>query len=239
MTHLAILYLLAASGLPPEVGERFWSGQVVAAFVAAGVALSGAIVTVVYQSKMSRRQQTHQLTIADRQQAHEMKLDGIARSFTMSQQEIDWRVRQLNELYGPLRMLRATSKRLRQSLPTTGASGARWRLVEHIPEARADPAMSLLVEAILRIDVAIEDLLINKAGLMEAGDLPKSFEVFMHHSRLLHLAWSQGGRLTRETGLVDVTDVPFPDEIDDDIGRAIERIEAALVKARPETDSQP
>jgi len=236
MTPLPTLYLLAASGPPAEGSERFWSGEVVAAFVAAAVALSGAIVTVVYQSKMSRRQQVHQSTIADRQQAHEMKLDDIARSFTMSQQEIDWRVRQLNELYGPLRMLRATSKRLRQSLPTTEGNGAQWRLVEHIPEARDDPAKRILVEAILSIDGAIEDLLINKAGLMEAGELPKSFEVFMHHSRLLQLAWGQGGRLTREPGLVDVTDVPFPDEIDDDIGRAIEGIRAALAKARAETE---
>jgi hypothetical protein len=85
---------------------------------------------------------------------------------------------------------------------------------------------------------------------MEAGELPESFEKFMHHSRLLQLAWGDRApesRLSRSwrrrrwsrsrTGVVDVADVPFPDEIDRDISIAIDAIEKALRDARAEANA--
>lgn len=165
-----------------------------------------------------------------------MELDRIARAFSMRQQEMNWRVRQLNELYGPLRMLRSTSKSLRDSLPRYEPNGERWRLVRHLPDAKARDEYRIIVDEILRIGGAIEDLLINKAGLMESVDLPPSFAQFMHHSRLLRIAWELGADFKSEPGVTDISDIPFPDEIDQDISKAIAVISAALEAAQAVRD---
>jgi hypothetical protein len=210
----------------PVPGEPFWSGAVIAAFVAAAVALAGSIVSVITQVRMSGRQLRH-----------ELRLDAITRSFTMEQQEIDRRLRQLNEFYGPLRMLRATSRRLRLSLPRETDAGDRWRLVGNIAQVKADPGAKLIVEAILEINGAIDGILIHKAGLMEGDVVPESFEKFMHHSRLLKLAWQSDAEIVHDPRLTGVADVPFPDEIDADIAAAVSAVQNALQEARQAAES--
>jgi hypothetical protein len=204
--------------------QPFWSGSVLAAFAAAAAALIGAIVTVVFQSKMSQRQQEHEGQLAD-----------IARAFTTNQREVDYRMRQLSELYGPLTLLRATENGLRKSLPSkeVGDEGERWRLVRHIEDARRTPAMKVIVEAILAINEGIETLLITKAGLMEGDSLPESFKDFMHHSKLLKLAWEHEELLRTEgTGVVRIDDIPFNENIDQDIAKATSSIRSALDRAK-------
>ncbi len=210
-------------------------GDSTSAWIAAGAAVLAAVVTILAQLAMTRRQQTFETSSSARQQAHEMKLDQIARDFSMRQREIDWRVRQLNEVYGPLRMLRATSRLLRDSLPKTEADGQRWRLVRHIEESRQKAEYRVIVEGILRISRAIEDILVAKAGLLEGEEIPASFSKFMQHSRLLQIAWGAPTNVTEQPDLVGVADVPFPDEIDQDIETAIASVQKHLRRAREQT----
>jgi hypothetical protein len=141
---------------------------------------------------------------------------------------VDLRVKQLNEFYEPLRMLRTKSRLLRQTLPEFEEDGSRWRLVRHIPEIQQDSGRARVVEMILSINDRIEDLLISKAGLME-GEAPGTFGEFMHHSGLLKLAWDHGGELNEDpNGTVQVADVPFPTKIDDDIARTHRTVRTAL-----------
>lgn len=201
--------MLALVAGAAEAGEAdpFWTGPAVAALAAAAVALAIGM----WSGFTTRR-------IANENRA------GARR-----QLQVDIRLRQLNEFYEPLAMLRVKSKHLRKSLPEDEEDGSRWRLVRHIAEVKADTGRASIVEEILAINAQIEQLLINKAGLME-GAAPASFERFMHHSGLLKLAWKHGGELIGDDhqGVVRVEDVPFPAEIDEDIAAARAAVRAAL-----------
>jgi hypothetical protein len=172
-------------------------GSSIAAYVAAGVALVVAVISATVSWMTVGRQQR----------------------FTYEQQQHDWRVSQLNELYGPLRMYRETCNRLRKSLPAFEPDGhTHWPLVDHLPEAKADHRMRLIVDEIVAINTAIEDLLIHKAGLMEPPDPTDNFRTFMEHSRLLQIAWRAS---------TDLRIPHFPYGMDKDIEHSIKRIEAA------------
>jgi hypothetical protein len=158
-----------------------------------------------------------------------------ARRFSDSQRDVDYRVRQLNELYGPLRMLTLTNVRLRLSLPPGDEKGG-WRLVHHLPEAWANRGDRLVVDQIIEVNKAIEELLLTKAGLMESTR--PSYSEFMQHSRLLNQAWrfmtdSKKAVLPPlPSGEVSIVDVPFPKAFDRDIETAIATVEKARDKAR-------
>lgn len=231
MIHVAFSDLLVVTQAASD--QTFWNGATVAAFVAAAAAFVAALFAALVSFVAAMITVVAQLVMASRQRSHEMRLEAITENFSLRQQEVDWRVRQINELYGPLQMYRATSKRLRESLPAFEKDGTtRWRLVMHIPDAKANPGQKIVVEEILSISKAIESLLLHKAGLMEATEPTENFAKFMHHSRLLRIAWRHGGVLGTGPGQVDVTDVPFPDAVDEDISKAVTRIRAALAKAQ-------
>lgn len=194
-------FLVAASSNASS--DRFWTGPAIATMAAAAVALG-----VGLWSGFTTRRIAKDTRVANKRQL-----------------QADLRLKQLNEFYEPLAMLRTKSRLLRLSLPELEPDGSRWGLVRHIPEIKADPARARIVEEILSINGKIEELLITKAGLME-GSAPASFDTFMHHSGLLSLAWEHGGELvTDEMQGVPVAHVPFPSEIDNDIAarRAIVR----------------
>jgi hypothetical protein len=201
-----VLTLLVATARS-RAADDFWTGPTVAALTAAAIALG-----VGLWSAFTTR--------------------GIAkenRAAARRQLQADLRLRQLNEFYEPLAMLRVKSKHLRESLPDKEQDGSKWRLVRHIAEVKASPGRARIVEEILAINARIEELLINKAGLME-GPAPASFERFMHHSGLLKLAWEHDGELIEDNnnGVVRPEDVPFPTEIDADIDVSRATVRTAL-----------
>jgi hypothetical protein len=195
----------------------FWQNDAaIAAVAAAVVALVGTAATLVLQGVMASRQRRHEATIAN-----------ITRSFTDKQQRIAYRERQLNELYGPLKVYRADCTALRASFPKSP-----WRLVENISGTRRDAGLSTIVEAILQINRATEELLVSKAGLID-GAPPGSFSQFMHHSRLLRAAWEHGGELVPD-GVegTRVADVPYPVQFSEDVDASYERVRADLEQLR-------
>lgn len=148
---------------------------------------------------------------------------------TRRHEKANFRLKQLSEFYEPLAMLRMTSRQLRKSLPQTANDGSRWRLVHHIKEIKGDRGACSIVEAIIAINIQIEEILITKAGLLE-GDRPASFDRFMHHSRLLKIAWDLGDEPIASSGTdqIGAGDVPFPDEIDDDLEAGRQSVKVAL-----------
>jgi hypothetical protein len=139
----------------------------------------------------------------------------------------DYRIRQLNELYGPLYMLRMTSRRLWRQLP--GVPNAEpgvtnWNLVDHIQELKNEPDASrrLIVEEILKINSQLSDLIVGKAGLLEQVPPPESLEKFLEHARTLQVHWEQGADAT------GVARLPFPGEIDEAVREAIDRLRKDL-----------
>lgn len=153
-----------------------------------------------------------------------------ARKAVENQRSQDYRVRQLNELYGPLYMRRMESRRLWKQLPgipDAEPSSGVWNLIDHIEEIQAEAKAGhhqrrLVVEAILGINHELRGLIVGAAGLLESFPPPESFERFLEHARTLKLHWEQG------TNAKGVAYLPFPGEIDGDIEAAITKLRREL-----------
>jgi hypothetical protein len=99
---------------------------------------------------------------------------------------LDFRLRQLNDLYGPLFLLLEQSerlaKKLRESLPDPQED---WRLLDHMDEVKADPQMRAVVEMILEIGEKIEGLLLSRAGLALSPGPPATFGLYLGHVAIM------------------------------------------------------
>ena len=144
------------------------SAQLAAALVAAGSALL-AVVMSTWTVALQRRQSAR-----------------VA--------EIDFRRRQLNDLYGPIYMRLWTTFKLRALLPTVNADGTPWSLGDHIEQTQAgtDAALKDAFGEMLTIGEEVEQLLIGNSGLFIAFPPPPSYGQLIAYSRLLRLAWQNG-----------------------------------------------
>lgn len=178
------------------------SAPVQAAFVGALVALFGASVTLLVNSRTARQ----------------------GRRQSDQQRELDFRRAQLSALYGPLFMRRAASKRLRNLLPSSDPQGTGWRLVDNIELIRdgSHTAQETVVEQILQLGREVEELLIGQAGLFDVFPPPTSFSDFIAHSRLLQLYWD------RKENQPATDRLPFPQTLDADIEAAMTRVRKRL-----------
>ena len=147
------------------------------------------------------------------------------RTAARRQERASFRMKQLGEFYEPLAILRMTTRELRRSLPKREADGSRWRLVDHLAEVKRDEGQRALVEAIIALNTQVEEVAMTKAGLIE-GERPPSLDKFVRHSRLLKIAWELGDR----GGDLGVEDVPFPDEIDEELDAGRQAVRAALIE---------
>jgi hypothetical protein len=144
-----------------------------------------------------------------------------------AQRQRDYRLRQLNELYGPLYMRRRLSRQLWGQLP--GVPDAepgvtQWKLIDHVEEIKTeqDVHRRQVVEKILQINDELTALITGSAGLLEQFPAPQSFETFLEHAATLRMFWEQGRNATGNAY------IPFPGAIDADIAAAINRLRALL-----------
>jgi hypothetical protein len=136
--------------------------------------------------------------------------------------KLDFRVRQLNELYGPLRFLIEQNRRLALKIREGKGDTLAWRLLDHLPEVLADPRDAAIANQILLIDERIEQLIIEKAGLIN-GTPPQSFDDYLSHFRLLNLAMKGHpvDQLEREY---------FPRQINDDVKQEYDALTIEITK---------
>jgi hypothetical protein len=150
------------------------------------------------------------------------------RANDLREKDIAFRRQQLNELYGPVYMLRLSTessyKALRDHLGVGQAAAPRWALVDHIAELkRDDSAVVFLMTNIVDHNKQIEDILRSKFGLLISHRPPPSFSKFMEHSQQLRDAWNQGVTLPEDIR------VKFPrPEFDQDIGDALDKLKEEI-----------
>ncbi len=189
------------------------SGATIGALIVAGAALIGSILTLlasVSTNKDARRQ--HQL---------------------------DYALRQANELYGPLYMRRQLSLQLWKQLtgvPDAVPGKTKWRLIDHIEEIRAVPSdgRNRLVEQILLINKELSDLITGHAGLLNEFPPPSTFTTFLLHAELLQLLWDRSSNADPEgTGYI-----PFPGGLDYDISTAFKAVKKRLEDLAPAKKQQ-
>lgn len=95
--------------------------------------------------------------------------------------------KQLDDLYGPLLILQERERRLADILRVGKSDPAKWRLLDNLPGVLENPSDRAVIEDIMRINAQIEELLINKAGLIHAPRPPDSFKRFLGHHNALKL----------------------------------------------------
>lgn len=159
------------------------------------------------------------------------------RDLTPLRDRLQYRRRQLQELYGPLRMLRARSRLLRESLP----EDPRWRLVENIIAVKNTPER-VVVDLILKTGEEVARLIIDRAGLIEEGltttdvngrmeveqGAPSSFHQFLRHQELLRAAWTATDGDEEQEARRLAEKHPFPRRLDDDINTGYQRVTQLL-----------
>lgn len=116
-----------------------------------------------------------------------MNLDHVsAREFAKIALEL--KTQQLSELYGPLMALVEQDRRLAQKLREGKGDPEEWKLLDNLPEVLENPQDKAIVERIMEIDAKIEELIINKMGLVRTPGPPESFDLFLGHYKALTLA---------------------------------------------------
>lgn len=119
------------------------------------------------------------------------------------QKRLDLRLRQLNEFYGPLYIQRRRAQAQRRMFPdyvlddggqplVEDGQKVRWRLVDRIEEARADPELSRAVETILTAGDEVVQILMKSAGLVAQDRVPEAFQRFVEHHDRLRRSWADG-----------------------------------------------
>jgi hypothetical protein len=145
--------------------------------------------------------------------------------------DIAFLLQQLNELYGPIYMLRvsvdSSYRALREHLGVGQPPAMRWALVEHIAQLRQqnDPFTIFAVTNILKVNKQIEDILRSKYGLFISNRPPASFTKFIEHSQQLRLAWDQGLTLPKDIR-VSFPRVEFDKAVDDALNELRKKIDS-------------
>lgn len=132
---------------------------------------------------------------------------------------LEYKTQQLSELYGPLMRLLEQNRRLAQKLREGKGDPEKWRLLDHLPEVMKNAQDKAIVGEIMEIDVKIEDLIINKAGLVRSPGSPESFDLFLGHYKTLKLAID--GRERPRVAEFEY----YPRKLNDDVKEAYEAIQ--------------
>ena len=101
-------------------------------------------------------------------------------------QLIEFRLRQINELYAPISLLLAQDLSLAKTLREAAAApGMTWHLLDDLSTVLANPELKQLAERIVDVNNAIKDILTEKSGLGLHEDLPRSYSEFITHADLV------------------------------------------------------
>jgi hypothetical protein len=135
---------------------------------------------------------------------------------------LELKMRQLNELYGPLLFLVEQNRRLAMKLREGKGDPDKWRLLDHITDVLGNPQDRAIVDLIVDIDAKVENLIISKAGLVHAARPPESFELFLGHYKVLKLALEG-----KETPKVREFEY-YPRNLNEDVKKAFETIKKEI-----------
>jgi hypothetical protein len=206
MTLLALGSALAqtatASPSPGSGAGTVTAGEaaLIAAAIAAGISVVGMIVNALIQRYTLRQAAAREIASA----------------------MLEFRLRQLNDLYGPLLLRIEQSDRLARKLREGRSDPAKWRLLDHVDEVTANPEAFLVANQILDIGTEIEEILLTRAGLALHPGPPETFGLYLGHVAILRMMLREGAR-------PHISDHEYyPRQLNDDVGNGYARIQAEI-----------
>lgn len=156
-----------ASSMQSASGLSAADAAIIGASIAAGVTLLTAVLNGLIQKHLASQK--------ERTTATEARADRITQ--------------QLSRLYGPLVLHTTQSYTLAKKLREDKPNSDHWHLLDHLDEVVEQPTDKALAEQIISINEEIEKLIFAHAGLVKDGEVPKSFDNFLGHHRLLKIAY--------------------------------------------------
>jgi hypothetical protein len=139
---------------------------------------------------------------------------------------LDFRLRQLNDLYGPLLLLLAQSERLAKKIREGRPNPEKWRMLDHVDEVLKDPEAKVVALQILEIGNRIEDILLSKAGLALGPEPPETFALYLGHVAILRLMLQ--GRARPKIA----ADEYYPRQLNEDVREGYGRIQSEIDRLR-------
>jgi len=112
----------------------------------------------------------------------------LARFLEVTEETLDFKKRQLDELYGPLLALIMQNKVLAERLKDT--KGSDFELLDNLPGILEEIGISSVVELILQNNKRIERLLVTRSSLIRENYYPYSVTRFLGHCGILKSATS-------------------------------------------------
>ncbi|MEX5271499.1 hypothetical protein [Kocuria sabuli] len=132
-----------------------------------------------------------------------------------NRQLLEFRLRQINELYAPILFHLAETKSLATTLRESIAPpNTQWHLLDHLTEVHQNPQLLEIAKRIVLINCQIKDALVKNSGLSLEAELPASFHDFITHANIVSRAVAEG------TVLDNVRPKYFPQQFEIDINRA-------------------
>ena len=171
-----------------DAGGSAAEATILGALIAGATALLAAIITVAIQRYSLSRSEF----------------------FALRQHSLERTERQIDELYGPLLMMRRQSNYLWSRL-REGKEDPDWRLLNHIEEVKKNPSERAIVQELVRLNELSQMLILGHPALIYQHILPESFHKFLAHAGLVKVAFEQG----EVPG--DGTFIYYPDEFDKDL----------------------
>ena len=147
--------------------------------------------------------------------------------------QLQHRLRQLNDFYGPIQSLNAKSRALHDQLAKGKPEG--WHFLPNAEDTLKNNHDKALMTEILINNDKIDALITEKAGLaLHPYDMPRSFRRFQKHHTLVKIAMKE------PNSLITSDDDVFPREFDTDIESECKAVstelEDILAKARSTID---
>jgi len=198
-------YAVSALDTTADVsGSTAAQATILGAAIAGATALVAAVITVMIQRYSIRR----------------------GERFALKQRAIERTERQIDQLYGPLILIRRQSNYLWSKL-REGKADADWRLLNHIEEVRANPTEYAIAQELVRLNGLSQELILGHPVLIYKHVFPDSFHKFLAHAGVVKVALEMG----RVPG--DGQFIYYPAEFDRDLEAAYEGL---LEAKRQETE---
>lgn len=146
-------------------------------------------------------------------------------------QLLEFRLRQVNEFYGPIVYLLAQNLAIAKALREAAQKpGQEWHLLDDLDTIHSDPHLRSMADEIAAINDQIKDVLLKYGGLSLQGQVPQSYHDFIAHTDLVAQGVSTGS-IHSNVG-VKYFPKQFGTDIEEAYGRQVKKIQDQLGSRR-------
>lgn len=143
-----------------------------------------------------------------------------------NKQLLEFRLRQINELYAPILFLLAQDLSINKKLKEATGGDADWHLLDDLANVRSSAPLLRMAKNIVSTNSSIKEVLVKNAGLSLKTSLPGSYHDFITHADLVNDAVDTGA--VPENVSLKYFPKHFEKDIEDEYAQVVKRIQKQL-----------